>query len=540
MPIPFEFDFRKPDYIKAFSYRVERLEQIRKNTSSIQALKLYYRDNPAQFITDWGCTADPRNVEIGLPAVIPFMLFPRQEEWVNWAVEQWKSRKPGISEKSRDMGLSWLSIAFACTLCLFYPGMSIGFGSRKEEYVDSRGDPKSIFEKIRQFLKLLPVEFRGGWDVTKNSFHMKTFIPETQSNIVGEAGDGIGRGDRKSIYFIDESAFLHRPSLTDASLSNTTNCRIDISTSRGMNNPFAQKRHSGKINVFTMHWRDDPRKDDAWYQKMKEEHDPVVIAQEVDLNYSASIEGILIPSAWVQSAVDAHKKLNIMPSGIRIAGMDVADEGKDKNAFCGRYGILLEYLEQWSGKNQDIFKSVEKVFTLCDILDYAHVLYDADGLGAGVRGDARVINARRIENSIREIRFDSFRGSGEVVDPDKDPYVKYGQSIGVGKGRTNFDFFANAKSQAWWSLRLRFQQTHRAITEGTEYEKDSIISIPKELPELSKLIIELSRPTYAQNSIGKIVIDKTPDGVTSPNLADAVMIAFSPTKRKGSMFDAMV
>ena len=533
MPIPFQFDFRNPDYIKVFQHRLDCLSNIRKDPDSLPALKVFYKNNPAQFIIDWGCTTDPRNVEMGLPATIPFLLFKRQEEWVDWAMERWKGRTRGISDKSRDMGLSWLSVAFACTLCLFYPGMSIGFGSRKEEYVDSKGDPKTIFEKIRQFLNTLPHEFRGGWDLRKNSFHMKTFFPETNSSIIGEAGDGIGRGDRKGIYFVDESAFLPRPALTEASLSNTTNCRIDISTPRGMSNPFAERRHSGKISVFTLHWRDDPRKDDAWYEKMKEEHDPVVIAQEVDLDYAASIEGVLIPSAWVQSAIDAHKKLGIDPSGTRLAGMDVADEGKDKNALCGRYGILLEYIESWSGKGEDIFKSVEKVFTLCDILDYPSVLYDADGLGAGVRGDARVINARRAAQKISEIHFNGFRGSGEVLDPDKDPYLKQGQARGPGKGRTNFDFLANAKAQAWWSLRLRFQTTHRAVTEGIEYDPASIISISKDLPELTKLIIELSRPTYMQNTIGKIVIDKTPDGVPSPNLADAVMIAFSPQKIRG-------
>lgn len=537
MPIPFEFDFKAPNYAKVFNYRVERLAAIRKNPDCITALKLFYRENPAQFIIDWGCTSDPRNVEIGLPASIPFLLFEKQEEWVNWTFERWKSRERGISDKSRDMGLSWLSIAFACTMCLFYDGISIGFGSRKEEYVDQRGDPKSIFEKARMFLRLIPPEFNNNWDSKKNSAHMRITFPETKAVISGEAGDGIGRGDRKAIYFVDESAWLPRPMLVEASLSNTTNCRIDISTPRGMNNPFAHKRHSGKVPVFTLHWRDDPRKDDEWYKKICDQlDDPVVVAQEVDLDYSASIEGVLIPSAWVQSAIDAHKKLGIDPSGIRVSGMDVADEGKDKNAFCGRYGVLLEYLESWSGKGEDIFKSVEKVFTLCDILDYASVLYDADGLGAGVRGDARVINERRNH----KIRFDGFRGSGEVVDPDKDPYLKQGQARGPGKGRTNFDFFANAKAQAWWSLRLRFQQTHRAITENLEYDVENIISIPKELPELNRLITELSRPTYNQNNVGKIVVDKTPDGVASPNLADAVMIAFSPQKRKGGgMFDAI-
>lgn len=532
------FDFKNPDYIKVFSRRLEKLNEIRKKPEILPVLKEFYKNNPGQFITDWGCTSDPRNVERGLPAVLPFILFPRQQEWVTWVMDKWKNRKDGISEKSRDMGLSWLSVAFACTLCLFNDGIAIGFGSRKEEYVDKRGDPKSIIEKARLFMNLLPAEFRPEWDDRKHAPHMRVAFPHTGAIISGEAGDGIGRGDRKSIYFVDEAAFLPRPELVEASLSQTTNCRIDISTPHGSNNPFARKRHGGKIDVFTFHWRDDPRKDDEWYRRECEALDnPVVIAQEIDLDYSASMEGILIPSAWVQSAIDAHKKLSITPSGMRIASMDVADEGKDKNAFCGRHGILVEYLEQWSGKDADIFKSVEKVFTLCDILDYSAVLYDADGLGAGVRGDARVLNSRRTERNSSEIKFDAFRGSGEVVDPDKDPFLKHGQARGSGKGRTNFDFFANAKAQAWWALRSRFQATHRAVVEGLDFLPDEIISIPKELPELRKLIVELSQPTYSSNNVGKIVIDKVPDGGLSPNLADAVMIAFSPSKKRtGGMF----
>jgi hypothetical protein len=40
---------------------------------------------------------------------------------------------------------------------------------------------------------------------------------------------------------VDESAFLKRPLLIDAALSQTTRCRIDLSSVNGMNNPFAQK-----------------------------------------------------------------------------------------------------------------------------------------------------------------------------------------------------------------------------------------------------------------------------------------------------------
>jgi hypothetical protein len=117
-----------------------------------------------------------------------------------------------------------------------------------------------------------------------------------QSILVGEAGDSIGRGDRTSIFFVDEAAFLEQPENVDAAFSATTNCRIDISTPNGHGNSFARRRHSGKIKVFTMHWRNDPRKGLDWYKKQESELDPVVLADEVNIDYAASVEGALIPS----------------------------------------------------------------------------------------------------------------------------------------------------------------------------------------------------------------------------------------------------
>jgi phage terminase large subunit len=189
-----------------------------------------------------------------------------------------------------------------------------------------------------------------------------------------------------------------------------------------MGNSFAQKRFEGKIDVFTFHWRDDPRKDDEWYQKQCEEFDRITIAAEMDINYSASVEGILIPSAWVQAALDAHRVLGIAVTGARRAALDVADR------------------------------------------------YDADGLGAGVRGDARVLN----EGRPRQISVVAFRGSGPVNDPEAEDI----------KGRKNKDYFANAKAQAWWALRTRFQKTYRWIHEGETSPFDEIISLPRDVPML--------------------------------------------------------
>lgn len=510
------FDFKNPDYATVFKERADRLIRLRQNPQLLQSVKIHYKHNPIDFISDWGITYDPMRAKEGMPAYLPFILFNKQIEWLEWVLERWHTRTPGITEKSRECGVSWLSIALGCTLCLFNEGLAIGYGSRKAEYVDKLGVPKSLLEKGRIFLEWLPPEFNYGWIRSNkhNSSLMKLTFPATNSIISGEGGDGIGRGDRASLYFVDESAFLERPQLIEASLSNTTQCRIDVSTVHGNSNPFALKRHAGNISVFTFHWRDDPRKDIEWYKKQEEILDPITLAQEVDIDYLASVEGILIPSAWVQSAIDAHIKLGIKPTGVRKGALDVSDEGKDLNAFCGRHGILIEYIEQWSGKGSDIYDTVVRAFNLCDNLGYTQFDYDADGLGAGVKGDSRVINNSRIN----KLSVKAFRGSAKVFEPEKEAI----------KGRKNEDFFSNAKAQAWWLLRTRFQNTFRAVNEGMDIHPDNIISISSNLKDKNKLISELSQPTYSINNAGKIIVDKQPDGMRSPNLADSVMMAFAP------------
>mgnify|MGYP003631444692 CR=1 FL=1 len=515
------FDFKNPDYTEVFRARAGRLKWIRENPEQLPSLKQYYRENISQFITDWGLTFDPRNVERGLPSVIPFILFPRQEEWIDEVVRCWKNQEPLLTEKTRDMGLSWLSVALACSVCLFNEGIVVGFGSRKEEYVDKIGSPKSLFYKARMFLKYLPVEFRGDYNEKKNSPHMRISIPGTSSYIAGESGDGIGRGDRASLYMVDESAFLERPMLVEASLSQTTNCRIDVSTPNGSDNPFARKIAAGVIKKFTFHWRDDPRKDQKWYDRQVEILDPVTVAQEIDINYNASKEGIIIPSIWVQAAIDAHVKLGIEVTGSKQGALDVADSGKDKNAFSGRTGFLLDYLESWSGSDatQDIFGSVEKSFMICDVEGYTEFHYDADGLGAGVKGDARVINERREEKSESTVDVSLFRGSSKVIDPEKE----------IIEGRQNQDFLFNRKSQGWWWLRMLFQNTYRALN-GQDYDESMLISISSKLPELQALLTELSQPTYTLRD-GKVLVDKQPNGSLSPNLSDSVMINYAPKEK---------
>lgn len=535
MPIPFEFDFKKPDYTKVFLHRQKMLQKLRANPEKLPLIKAFYKDNPAQFIIDWGCTFDPRNVERGLPAVVPFLLFERQEDWIKFTVDNWKNQEPMLTVKSRDMGLSWLSIGLASTMCMFNKEMVIGFGSRKEEYVDKIGAPKSLFYKARMFSKMVPHEFRSGFDEAKTAPHMRIMFPATGSAIIGESGDGIGRGDRASIYFVDEAAFLERPQLVEASLSQTTNCRSDISTPNGSNNPFAIKIAAGKIKQFVFHWRDDPRKDDAWYEKQKRQLDQVTIAQEIDIDFNASVEGVLIPSRWVQAAIDSHVKLGVDVTGEKKSSLDVADKGKDSNAQAFRNGMLLNNVEIWHGSTvEDIFGTTQKAIDNCETNGHGYFDFDSDGLGVGCRGDARVINELRSEEGRHEIKAIPFNGSGAVI--NKELYII--EPDGESKGRTNESFFANYKAQCWWHLRELFKRTYEAVENGKKFELSEIISISSSCENLALVTTELSQPTYKKDARGKILINKAPDDAKSPNGADSVMMVYAPKEEsKPDFFD---
>lgn len=380
----YQIDWKHPDYAEVYKERAARLVRLREDPALVPALKEFYREHPVNFIEDWGMTFDPRNVERGLPATVPFILFERQVEFVDWVVERWKGREDGVGEKSRDMGVSWLCVAVSVWMWLFHKGVVVGFGSRKEPYVDDLNNPNALFWKIRQFISYLPPELQpAGWDERKHAPFMRIINPENGSTIVGEAGDNIGRGGRTSIYFIDEAAFIERADAVDAALSQTSNCKLYISTPNGAGNVFYRKRHSGKVSVFSFDWKQDPRKDQAWYEKQCASLDPVVVAQEIDRNYEGSVSNAFVPAELVKTAQERGPAEIKGHGGLRV-GVDVARFGDDKTVITFRRGRLC--MKQVVLSQLDVTQVAAR--TRAEINAYGEkpeqIAVDTIGIGAGV------------------------------------------------------------------------------------------------------------------------------------------------------------
>lgn len=517
------------------------LLKLANDPAALAAAKSYYASRVNEFIMDWMDTYDPRRKG---SKWVPFVFFKRQDDFISFLESLDHEQEGGLVEKSRDMGATWGACGYSVAKWLFVQDYAVGWGSRKESLVDKIGDPDSLFEKMRLLIKRLPPCFLpNGFTWTRHATYMKLINPENGSIIAGEAGDNIGRGGRKSIYFKDESAHYERPELIEAALGDNTNVQVDISSVNGLGNIFHQRREhgvtwvkgatlpKGYTRVFIMDWRDHPSKTDEWYNTRKakaiREGMTHIFAQEVDRDYSAAVSNTVIPYEWLLSSVDAHIKIPYFAKAVPdnlgrwIAGLDVADGGIDRNALTLREWVIWRDVQEWGERDAGV--TARRAMATC--LDYAGRIecqYDSIGVGSSVKAEYNRLKQDEKNEAIKKIPFIPWNAGAAVIKPLEHIIPDDEESI------LNKNFYENLKAQAWWSLRSRFYKTHKALTEGIVYPVDELISLDSRMDLLQPLMKELAQPTRGQSARLKMIINKAPDNMKSPNLADSGVMAYFP------------
>lgn len=536
------------------------------------------KSDTAYWIDSYCYTYDPRTPGKGLP----FKLWPKQVEFIHWlgrmkatAAANFAPGGSGVQlqalcEKSRDVGVSFLCAVDMLHDFLFVKGTSAAFGSRKLEYVDRLGDTKSILEKIRFMIRKLPVwMLPAGWKFGKHDMFCRIINPANGSIISGEGGDEIGRGGRVGTYVVDEAAFLERPHLVDAALIATASLRLDVSTPNGPGNPFSVKRSRLPADqVFTLHWKDDPRKgqwqarDDKgeivatgnghaleapagsrviwpWAEETKANKGETIFASEYDINYSVSIEGITIPGEWVRAAVNFQLPMRMVngkdagwSSYKCSAGLDVAEEGDDLSVFIVRNGPAVRLPISWSKCN-----TTETAWRARDEGRAAGIKalhYDPIGVGAGAKGT--LLTAEREDAIDAELRPSEIRAV-------KIPFSLHPVNVGEAPtdmvwsdGQTSKEKFKNLKAELWWRVRTRFEKTFEFVTKQIVHTAEDMISIP----DHPQLIAELSAPLHFRAENGKIQIESKKElkkrGIKSPDFAEALILSEAEFGKKLKQF----
>lgn len=557
-PRPLEHQEWPPNYPAVYRWRSRMLKSLVADPQTLRAARAYYSTRPGEFIMDWMDTYDPRkspnNVNPALRGEkwMPFVFFKKQQEVIDFFQCCSRDQENGLVEKCRDFGLTWLACGYSVWRWLFIKNDAIGWGSRKETLVDKPGDPDSIFEKIRLMLKRLPkIWLPEGFSWGRHSTFMKLINPENGAIIAGEAGDNIGRGGRRSIYMLDEAAHIERPEKVEAALGDNTNVRIDISSVNGVGNVFHRRRENGKlwtpdmpyspgfVKVFVADWRDHPLKTQEWYDARKARYEREgmahIFAQEVDRNYAAAVSNVVIPYEWIEKAVDAHIHIPYFAAEVEehrgewTAGLDVADEGNDRNALTLREWVIWRQVEEW-GERDPGLTARRAILTCRPYAGHITCQYDCIGVGAGVKTEYNRLTEDEQIISQHKLPFIPWNAGAGVTRPYERIIPEDNESL------QNKDFFANLKAQAWWSLRTRFYKTYKARVEGVVYPTDDLISLDSSMPLLEQLKKELAQPTSGHSSRLQLLIEKKPDGMRSPNLADSGVLAFFPLSDNSSTF----
>jgi len=236
----------------------------------------------------------------------------------------------------------------------------------------------------------------------------------------------------------------------------------------------------------------------------------------------ANDEESIIKRVWIMAAIDAHTKLNIEPSGIKVIGFDVADDGGDSNSTVSRYGLLTTEITEWNAKEHELNKSAIRVYNQAKAIN-AEIIYDSIGVGAGVGSKIKELN----DNGIDDIKFHKYNAADAIRFPEKFymPKVK------------NKDFFANLKAQSWWTIADRFKATYNAVENNELIDPDEIIAIDSGVDNLEKLITELSIPRKDYDNNGRVKVESKKDlkkrGIASPNcfVAGTLVLTSKGNKR---------
>jgi hypothetical protein len=489
------------------------------------------------WVDRWVYTYDPRLVGTKNPdgtnrsPFVQFKLWPKQREVILWLRDRLAAAEEGLLEKSRDVGATYLTSGFALHQWLFSPGFKATFGSRKVDYVDKKDNPDSIFAKLRIMLRRLPVEMLpDGFNWAQHDNYMRFVNPATGAVISGEGGEDMGRGGRSSLYVVDEAAFVPNAETVEKALSGNTDCVIWVSSVNGMGNLFARKRHSimKPHQIARLHWRDDPRKTEEWaLAKQASFSDPTTWPAEYDIDYSASVEGICIPAAWVESAKRLRKlEPRLMASNAGVVGLDVG-AGKAKSVAVPRKGPVVEVPQ--SRGDPDTTATAHWGLAIAKATGCSLLNFDAPGVGAGV-------SSTLMNNPQAGVQVE---GVNTGMPPSKRLWPD---------GRTSEEMFGNLKAEIWWLCRTAVQRSHEHVLwledqpNGREHPLTDLLALPSGDKESDALCHQMALVKWGKNDRGKIVIEKKEAlarrGISSPDHADGLMLTFVEPKPKFDNFAA--
>ncbi len=208
------------------------------------------------------------------PAIHPFITYPFQDESF-YEIDDAIGHHDLVIEKSRDMGASWMIVSACKWHHQFHELHTYLWFSQKQDLVDKRGDPKSLFTKF-DFLN----EHQPGWLLypeERRLMHSRNL--DRGSVIDGDSTTATpGIGDRRVAIFFDEFSKCENGYEMLTSSRDVTYSRIWNFTPFGTGNAAEEIAHDARFRKITLHWTRHPDKAAGLYH-VSEAGDVTVLDQ---------------------------------------------------------------------------------------------------------------------------------------------------------------------------------------------------------------------------------------------------------------------
>lgn len=207
------------------------------------------------------------------------------------------------------------------------------------------------------------------------------------------------------------------------------------------------------------------------------------ILAEFDDTESRSI----IPLSWAETAARRSAENPPTDNDLPIElGVDVARYGGDETVIAVRHGSKHTRTERFRG--QDLMQTVNTVVAITNEERASAIKVDGVGVGGGV------------VDRLSELGL-------PVVD------------VNVGQAASDPEQFPNLRAELWWMFRNRLDPNAKPEDQVSIMQDDELLS-------------QLSAPQYSFDSRGRVVVERKEDmarrGIKSPDIADAVILAFAP------------
>lgn len=248
------------------AYRVRCLSALRTNRGAHAGIVEMCRQDILFYVLSFVWCHNPK-----LPPELcdqPFIPWDFQERMIAEILECIEKQKPGVCEKSRELGASWLFLIVEDWLARFHRRRRILNISRDADSVDCKS-PDSLFWKLRFIGEHVPGFLP---QVTDSS---KMFLEYASgSTITGEASTGYaGVSGRATMILLDEFAKVKDDTAMRQATAGTADCRFFVSTHEGEGTEFFQITGSAFIKKWTFHWTQHPMKNKGLYSYERDPND---------------------------------------------------------------------------------------------------------------------------------------------------------------------------------------------------------------------------------------------------------------------------